>query len=64
MPAPPLARAIRTSAGVSQQQIAAELGVHRITVVRWESGENVPRGAMRVKYAQLLNDLQRELNVA
>ena len=61
LPAPNVARMIRVAAGVSQQRLAAELCVHRMTVVRWESGERVPRGLHRVAYAQILEKLQSEL---
>jgi len=60
LPAPPVARAIREAVFVTQQDIADELGVHRITVARWESGARRPRGAAREAYANLLADLQRE----
>ena len=59
LPAPRLAKAIRESAGVSQLRLAAELGVHRATVMRWEDGACRPRGEMLVRYAELLHDLQR-----
>lgn len=64
LPAPPMARAIRESAGVSQTRLAEELGVHRITVVRWEAGLSIPRGALRIRYADLLASLQKEVSVA
>lgn len=53
------ARLIRVMAGVSQTRLAAELGVHRNTVIRWESGERKPRGALRQDYASLLDELRR-----
>ena len=59
IPSPRLARAIRESAGVSQVRMAREMGVHRLTIARWESGARRPRGAQLVAYAQLLADLQR-----
>lgn len=52
-----MAKAIRRSAGVSQERMAAELGVHRVTIARWESGDRVPTGAHRLAYASLLRDL-------
>jgi DNA-binding transcriptional regulator YiaG len=45
-------------AGVSQQQLADELHVHRVTVARWELGERVPRGDIRLRYIALLDELQ------
>lgn len=64
LPPPHAARQIRLAAGVSQERLAAELGVHRMTVVRWETGERAPRGLQRAAYAQLLGDLQSVVGVA
>ncbi len=61
LPAPDDARAIRERAGVSQTRLAEELGVHRITVGRWETGTREPRGALRVAYARLLLRLVAEV---
>ncbi len=36
--------------------MAAELGVHRLTFIRWENGTHDPRGANRERYARLLAD--------
>jgi len=58
LPKPAQARAIRQAAGISQGRLAAELGVHRVTLLRWEAGERMPRGASRLAYADLLRDLQ------
>ncbi len=55
---PPLAKAIRVSVGVSQQQVAKELGVHRVSIARWESGERRPRGHLLTAYTDLLRELQ------
>jgi DNA-binding transcriptional regulator YiaG len=57
LPPPVIARAIRAEAGVSQQQLAAELGVNRVTVARWELGARVPRGELRIRYTTLLEEL-------
>jgi DNA-binding XRE family transcriptional regulator len=51
-------RAIRLDAQVSQARMAAELGVHRLTFIRWENGTNEPRGENRVRYARLLGELR------
>ena len=58
LPSPAMARAIRLAADVSQERIAAELGVHRVTVARWEAGARRPRGQHRAAYAELLRQLQ------
>lgn len=55
------ARAIRRAAGVSQSRMAAELGVHTITLGRWERGEMRPRGAARARYVELLQALATEI---
>lgn len=62
LPSPETARLIRLSARVSQQRMAAELGVDRVTLSRWESGASRPRDAKRAKWADLLDALQRELS--
>ena len=61
LPPPPMARAIRESAGVSQSRLAEALGVHRVTCTRWELGTRSPRGALRLAYAEILEELQREV---
>ena len=61
LPRPAQARLIRLSAGVSQERLAREVGVHRVTLARWESGECVPRGETRGRYSSLLSDLQRAI---
>jgi DNA-binding transcriptional regulator YiaG len=52
-------RAIRLAAKVSQIRMAAELGVHRLTFVRWENGTHEPRGGNRARYARLLAELRQ-----
>jgi DNA-binding transcriptional regulator YiaG len=59
LPSPTVARAIRVGAGVSQAELAAELGVHRVTVARWEDGTRSPRGELRAKYVYLLDQLRK-----
>jgi DNA-binding transcriptional regulator YiaG len=58
LPSPAIARAIRHEAGVSQQQVADELGIHRVSVARWELGERAPRGELRLAYIALLDELR------
>ncbi len=64
LPTPALARAIRQAAGVSQQRLADELGVGRVTVTRWEQGTRRPRGRLAVAYARLLQELRQEVGAA
>ena len=59
LPSAKTRRAIRLAAGVSQARMAAELGVHRLTFIRWENGTHEPRGDSAERYARLLAELQR-----
>lgn len=56
---PGAARAIRTSAGLSQGEVATVLSVGQVCVSRWERGERVPRGQAALDYARLLDRLSR-----
>lgn len=58
LPPHDLARAIRKAAGVSQVRMARELGVHRMTLGKWENGTRRPRGVLRSTYARLLEELR------
>jgi DNA-binding transcriptional regulator YiaG len=59
LPKPAMARLIRSEAGVSQARLAAEVGVHRVTLARWEAGVSRPQSAaLRARYASLLADMQ------
>ena len=41
---PDTLRTLRTLAGLTQSGLAASLGVHRVTVARWETGRiPIPR---------------------
>jgi DNA-binding transcriptional regulator YiaG len=62
LPSPAMCRAIRLAAGVSQERIARELGVHRVTVARWELGARRPRTRRAAAYAALLEELRREVD--
>ena len=55
---PRVAKAIRESAGVSQQQLATELRVTRVCVARWEDGSRSPREPQLSAYVELLRQLQ------
>jgi len=58
LPAPGVAKAIRVSAGVSQERLAEEIGCHRVTLARYEGGQRAPRGELRVRYARTLRQLE------
>lgn len=59
LPAPAGRRAIRLAVGATQQQVADELGIDRVTIARWELGLREPRGALRLRYLALLDELRR-----
>lgn len=58
LPPPRVARAVRLAAGVSQVAMARELGVHRMTVARWEDGTRRPQGELGLRYLHLLDQLR------
>jgi transcriptional regulator with XRE-family HTH domain len=60
LPDPQLRRVLRKSAGLSQGEIAAALGVTRSTVCRWEGGRREPRHRMLAAYVALLDRLARD----
>jgi DNA-binding XRE family transcriptional regulator len=59
LPPPEKRREIRRNAHVSQGRMARELGVHRVTLIRWEEGTYEPNDEHRERYAQLLAQLRR-----
>lgn len=61
LPDPMTAKRIRVLAGISQQRLADELGVSRVTVARWEDGGRHPRSMNKKKYSDLLNQLREVL---
>ncbi len=59
---PPLKRKrLRERFGITQEEIATEMGVTPRTIRRWETGAS-PVGHKRVKYAEILNSWQVQLN--
>jgi len=64
LPKPHEAAALRVAAGLSQEGLAGELEVTASTISRWESGVRAPRGRMRVRYAEALDDIRRGLAAA
>lgn len=62
LPSPQMRKSIRVEAGISQTRMAAELGVDRVTVARWETpGDRTPRGELLERYSDLLMGLQAEV---
>lgn len=58
LPPPKLRQALRRDLGLSQEDLAAALNVHRETVSRWERGVNVPRGQNLTDYVAILTRLR------
>jgi transcriptional regulator with XRE-family HTH domain len=48
-------RGLRLRMGMTQRELADHIGVHKITVAKWETGARRLRG----KYRVVLNDLAR-----
>lgn len=62
-PEPGEGRALRRSAGISQAELAAEIGVDQSSLMRWEAGLYRPRGENLTRYVAALDKL-RALEVA
>lgn len=60
---PKMRRWLRLKAGLTQQQVADVVGVHRMTVARWETGERHP-GRHLDEYFQVLGVELDEEDVA
>ncbi|MDA5279864.1 helix-turn-helix transcriptional regulator [Streptomyces sp. Isolate_45] len=58
---PPSVRGpLRRAAGLTQRQVAREIGVQPLAVKRWEAGSVEPRpGERRIAYSRLLQGLAR-----
>jgi transcriptional regulator with XRE-family HTH domain len=54
LPPPAFRRALRESAGLSQEDVAQAVGVRRESVSRWETGIRAPRGQLLVAYTEVL----------
>ena len=61
LPSPEQRRALRERAGITQADVAKALGVHRITVTRWETGQRVPGNKKIEAYVRLLDRLAAEV---
>ncbi len=53
------ARSARQSAGISQAEFAATLGVSRQAVCQWEAGHSKPSAEHALAYGKLLRQLGR-----
>jgi len=59
LPSPATRRRIREEAGVTLREAAAVLGVHPVTVLRWEHGRVPPRRENATAYKRLLRTLEK-----
>jgi DNA-binding transcriptional regulator YiaG len=50
---------LRTAAGLSQSDVARTLGVSPAAINRWERGPRSPSGTAALRYASLLEMLER-----
>lgn len=55
LPAPKERRRLREAKSLSEEQVAAAMGVTRATVRSWETGRTTPRGRKREAYARLIS---------
>lgn len=60
LPSPKDRRRLREAGSLTQDQVAARVGVTPGTVRAWESGRTTPRGRKREAYAKLLAELEKE----
>jgi transcriptional regulator with XRE-family HTH domain len=60
LPPPQLRRLLRERCGLSQQALAAAVGVSAAAVSRWEAGLRTPRGDDLRRYAAALARLAAE----
>jgi DNA-directed RNA polymerase specialized sigma24 family protein len=56
LPSPKERRRLREAKSLSEEQVAAAMGVTRATVRSWETGRTTPRGRKREAYARLISD--------
>ncbi|MBK3589059.1 helix-turn-helix transcriptional regulator, partial [Streptomyces sp. MBT57] len=54
LPSPKERRRLREAKSLSEEQVAAAVGVTRATVRSWETGRTSPRGRKRALYAKLI----------
>lgn len=57
LPAPAVARAIRVAAHLTQEELAREIGVDRVTLARWEAGRRRPQSLMAERYGRALAEI-------
>lgn len=52
---------LRKAAGITQEDLAELLGVHIVTLNRWERGHFEPKGSILTKIAEVLKTTEAEL---
>ena len=57
-PSPSVARALRLEANLSQQIVAEAVGVHRVTLARFELGRQHLRPQAAKRLAEILDEIQ------
>lgn len=62
LPPPAYRRAVRRSAGLTLNDVAAALGVDPMTISRWERGLAVPWRHHRLAYLRALAEMDRIAN--
>jgi len=61
LPTPATCRRIREEAGVTLREAGAVLGVHPMTVLRWERGDVPPRRENAIRYRRFLRALEEAI---
>ena len=62
LPSPAARRALRTAAGVSQEDVARAVGVTRQCISWWEAGERTPTGENLTRYVAALAEIKRAIS--
>ena len=55
---PGILKQLRSQLGLSQEELAAKLGVAFSTLNRWENGKSAPRGQAKDSIAALMEEVQ------
>jgi transcriptional regulator with XRE-family HTH domain len=61
-PSPSVARALRLEARLSQQLVAEAIGVHRVTLARFELGRQRLRPQATRRLAELLDEIKEAVS--
>lgn len=58
LPPPGVRKALRIGAGLTQERLAAPVGVSRVAISRYENGLREPRGELRRRYIEALEAMR------